>query len=98
MPLYTITAQAGVLDGPAKSDLAEKLTAFHAEYAGIPRNWVHIVFYEYPIGSGFSAGRPSPTSQAPERLRWVAIGSFPSHSNESDSVCGATSLRRTMEV
>ena len=62
MPLYTITAQAGVLDGLAKSDLAEKLTAFHAEYAGIPRNWVHIVFHEYPIGSGFSAGRPSPTA------------------------------------
>ena len=62
MPLYTITAQAGVLDGPAKSDLAEKLTAFHTEYAGVPKNWVHIVFQEYPIGSGFTAGRPSPTA------------------------------------
>ena len=62
MPLYTITAQAGVLDGPAKADLAEKLTAFHAEYAGIPTNWVHIVFHEYPIGSGFTAGRPSPAA------------------------------------
>jgi phenylpyruvate tautomerase PptA (4-oxalocrotonate tautomerase family) len=62
MPLYTITTQAGVLDGPAKSVLAEKLTAFHAEYAGIPRNWVHIVFHEYPIGSGFTAGRRSSTA------------------------------------
>jgi phenylpyruvate tautomerase PptA (4-oxalocrotonate tautomerase family) len=62
MPLYTITTQAGVLDSPAKSDLAEKLTAFHAGYAGIPRNWVHIVFHEYPIGSGFTAGRPSSTA------------------------------------
>ena len=62
MPLYTITTQAGVLDSPARSELAERLTAFHAEYAGIPRNWVHIVFHEYPIGSGFSAGRPSPTA------------------------------------
>ena len=61
MPLYTITTQAGVLDGPAKTELAEKLTAFHAEYAGVPGNWVHIVFHEYPIGSGFTAGRPSPT-------------------------------------
>jgi phenylpyruvate tautomerase PptA (4-oxalocrotonate tautomerase family) len=33
MPLYTITTQAGVLDSPAKTDLAGKLTAFHAEYA-----------------------------------------------------------------
>jgi phenylpyruvate tautomerase PptA (4-oxalocrotonate tautomerase family) len=42
--------------------LAEKLTAFHAEYAGVPRTWVHIVFHEYPKGSGFTAGRPSPTA------------------------------------
>jgi phenylpyruvate tautomerase PptA (4-oxalocrotonate tautomerase family) len=61
MPLYTITSQAGALNGPDKADLANKLTAFHAEYAGVPKNWVHIVFHEYPIGSGFSAGRPSPT-------------------------------------
>ena len=31
MPLYTITTQAGVLDSSAKSDLAEKLSAFHAD-------------------------------------------------------------------
>ena len=62
MPLYTITTQAGVLDDPAKADLAGKLTAFHAEYAAVPKNWVHVVFQEYPIGSGFSAGRPSPTA------------------------------------
>jgi phenylpyruvate tautomerase PptA (4-oxalocrotonate tautomerase family) len=62
MPLYTITTQADVLDSPAKSDLAEKVTALHAEYAEVPRNWVHIVFHEYPIGSGFTAGRPSPTA------------------------------------
>jgi phenylpyruvate tautomerase PptA (4-oxalocrotonate tautomerase family) len=62
MPLYTITTQAGVLSGPGKGDLAEKLTAFHAEYAGVPRNWVHIVFQDYPSGSGFTAGRPSSTA------------------------------------
>jgi phenylpyruvate tautomerase PptA (4-oxalocrotonate tautomerase family) len=62
MPLYTITTQAGVLDSPAKSDLADKLTALHAGYAAVPKNWVHIVFQEYPIGSGFTAGMPSPTA------------------------------------
>jgi phenylpyruvate tautomerase PptA (4-oxalocrotonate tautomerase family) len=62
MPLYTITTQAGVLDTPAKAQLADKLTAFHAEYAGVPRNWVHIVFDEYPMGSGFTAGKPSATA------------------------------------
>ena len=62
MPLYTITTQDGVLDNPTKSEMAEKITAFHAEYAGVPRKWVHIVFHEYPIGSGFTAGRPSTTA------------------------------------
>ena len=36
MPLYTITTQVGVLDSAAKADLANKLTAFHIEYAGVP--------------------------------------------------------------
>jgi phenylpyruvate tautomerase PptA (4-oxalocrotonate tautomerase family) len=62
MPLYTITTQVGVLDSSAKTSLAEKLTAFHAEYAEVPRNWVHVVFHEYPNGNGFTAGRPSPTA------------------------------------
>jgi phenylpyruvate tautomerase PptA (4-oxalocrotonate tautomerase family) len=62
MPLYTITTQAGVLDGAAKADLAGKLTAFHSEYAGVPQNWVHIVFQDYAVGSGFTAGRSSATA------------------------------------
>jgi phenylpyruvate tautomerase PptA (4-oxalocrotonate tautomerase family) len=62
MPLYTITTQASVLDARAKQGLAEQLTAFHAEFAGVPKNWVHIVFHEYPIGNGFTAGSPSPTA------------------------------------
>lgn len=61
MPLYTIMTQQGVLDDTAKADLAGKLTAFHSEYAGVPKNWVHIVFRDYPAGSGFSAGHPSAT-------------------------------------
>jgi phenylpyruvate tautomerase PptA (4-oxalocrotonate tautomerase family) len=62
VPLYTITTQAGALGNPAKAELAAQLTAFHSEYAGVPKNWVHIVFHEYPSGSGFSAGKPSPTA------------------------------------
>ena len=62
MPLYTVTTQAGVLDCSAKMELAEKLTAFHAEYAAVPKNWVHIVFHEYSSGNGFTAGLPSPTA------------------------------------
>jgi hypothetical protein len=43
-----------VLVEGTKTDLADKLTAFRAEYAGVHKSWVHIVFHEYPIGSGFT--------------------------------------------
>ena len=56
MPLYTITTQAGALSDNAKARLAGELTTFHAEYAGVPKNWVHVVFQDYAIGSGFTAG------------------------------------------
>jgi phenylpyruvate tautomerase PptA (4-oxalocrotonate tautomerase family) len=62
VPLYTVTAQAGVLDDAAKKNLAQDLTTLHAEYAGVPANWVHIVFHEYPPGNGFTAGKPAPTA------------------------------------
>jgi phenylpyruvate tautomerase PptA (4-oxalocrotonate tautomerase family) len=61
MPLYTITTQAGVLSGEAKGTLAGKLTAFHSEYAGVPKQWVHIVFQEYPAGAGFTAAEVAAT-------------------------------------
>ena len=38
------------------------MTAFHAEFAGVPKNWVHIVFQEYAPGNGFTAGEPAPTA------------------------------------
>lgn len=56
MPLYTVTTQAGVLDAKAKSKLAEQLTSLHADYAGVPRNWVHVIFHDYAAGDGFTAG------------------------------------------
>jgi phenylpyruvate tautomerase PptA (4-oxalocrotonate tautomerase family) len=62
MPLYTVTTQAGVLSGKAKAKLAAELTAFHSEYAGIPKNWVHIVFQEYAAGNGFTAGKVAATA------------------------------------
>jgi phenylpyruvate tautomerase PptA (4-oxalocrotonate tautomerase family) len=65
MPLYTVITQADVLSGNAKAKLAGELTAFHSEYAGVPKNWVQIVFQDYAPGSGFTAGEVS----APAALR-----------------------------
>jgi phenylpyruvate tautomerase PptA (4-oxalocrotonate tautomerase family) len=62
MPLYTLTTQAGVLNEQAKTDLAVRLTKLHSEYSGVPENWVHIVFQDYAVGSGFTAGKPSATA------------------------------------
>jgi phenylpyruvate tautomerase PptA (4-oxalocrotonate tautomerase family) len=62
MPLYTVTTQTGVLNSEAKCRLAEELTAFHSEYSGVPRIWVHIVFQDYAHGSGFTAGKAAPTA------------------------------------
>ena len=59
MPLYTLTTQVGALDDEAKSDLAIELTKLHSQYAGVPENWVHVVFQEYGVGSGFTAGKPA---------------------------------------
>ncbi|WP_028217340.1 tautomerase family protein [Paraburkholderia oxyphila] len=59
MPLYTLTTQTGVLDDEAKARLAGELATFHANYAGVPKEWVQVVFHEYARGSGFSAGKPS---------------------------------------
>ena len=61
MPLYTVTTQTDVLSDEAKAKLAGELTTFHSEYAGVPKNWVHIVFQDYAQGSGFTAGEVAAT-------------------------------------
>jgi phenylpyruvate tautomerase PptA (4-oxalocrotonate tautomerase family) len=62
MPLYTLVTQKGTLDQQAKATLAGKLTSFHSEYAGVPRNWVHVVFQDFQPGDGFTAGEPAATA------------------------------------
>lgn len=62
MPLYTIMTQAGTLDGDAKARLADELTTFHSNYAGVTRNWVHVIFHDYVSGNGYTAGKPSATA------------------------------------
>lgn len=61
MPLYTVTTQDGSLSADAKHALAAKLTALHCEMSGVPKNWVHIIFQDYPPGCGFTAGAPAAT-------------------------------------
>jgi phenylpyruvate tautomerase PptA (4-oxalocrotonate tautomerase family) len=60
MPLYTISIQAGTLDDAGKQALATAITELHAEASGVPRNWIHIVFHDLPLGNGFTGGEVAP--------------------------------------
>jgi len=62
MPLYTVMTQVGVLDDDAKASLAARLTSTHSECSGVPKNWVHVIFQEYPARNGFTAGLPAATA------------------------------------
>jgi len=62
MPLYTVTTQAGQVRDDVRAKLASELTALHSEYAGVPKNWVHVIFLEYARGCGFTAGEPAATA------------------------------------
>lgn len=62
MPLYTLMTQDGVLSSEAKTRLAVELTKLHSSYSGVPKNWVHVVFQEYPPGNGFTAGEAAATA------------------------------------
>ena len=62
MPLYTLITQHGVLSSEARSKLAVELTDLHSDYSGVPKNWVHVVFQEYPPGNGFTAGEAAATA------------------------------------
>lgn len=62
MPLYTIATQTGVLGDKDKAALAGQLTQTHCKFSGVPENWVHIVFQDYPAGNGFTAGKPAATA------------------------------------
>ena len=62
MPLYTLLTQDGILSSEAKTRLAVELTELHSSYSGVPKNWVHVVFQEYPAGNGFTAGEAAATA------------------------------------
>jgi phenylpyruvate tautomerase PptA (4-oxalocrotonate tautomerase family) len=59
VPLYTIATETGMLSPDAKAALAAKVTETHCQFSGVPENWVHVVFHDYPGGSGFTAGKPA---------------------------------------
>src|SRR5579859_4979000 len=69
MPLYNVITQAGTLNDDAKAKLANALTTLHSDYASVPKNWVHVVFQDYPPGSGFTGGQADATASLVVTIR-----------------------------
>jgi phenylpyruvate tautomerase PptA (4-oxalocrotonate tautomerase family) len=61
MPLYTAITQ-GSLPDETKARLAEELTRIHSVVMKVPRSFVHVIFFTYPQGSGFTAGKEGPAA------------------------------------
>ena len=76
MPLYTVATQAGSLSNEAKAKLAGELTILHAEYADVPKNWVHVIFQDYASGNGFTAGEPDATASLLVTIRTGRSGDY----------------------
>jgi phenylpyruvate tautomerase PptA (4-oxalocrotonate tautomerase family) len=74
MPLYTVTTEAGTLSRETRSKLAGDLTAFHSEYSGVPKNWVHVAFQEYPAACGYGRRGRSNSSAHAANPDWPVAG------------------------
>lgn len=57
MPLYTIMCARDLFDDAGRERLAVGITDLHSRMAGVPPEWVHVIFQEFPPNHGFTAGR-----------------------------------------
>ena len=56
MPLYTAITQ-DPLPGETKARIAEEITRIHTAVMKVPSSFVHVIFFSYPKGSGYTAGK-----------------------------------------
>jgi phenylpyruvate tautomerase PptA (4-oxalocrotonate tautomerase family) len=61
MPLYTAITQ-GSLPNETKARLAEEITRVHCAVMKVPRSFVHVIFFCYQKGSGYTAGKEGPAA------------------------------------
>src|SRR3984885_8348721 len=62
MPLYTAITEAGFLSDETKAKIARDITRIHTAVMKVPGNFVRVVFFSYPKGSGYAAGEEAPTA------------------------------------
>ena len=62
MPLYTAITQEGTVSSETKAKMAEEITRIHTSVMKVPKNFVRVVFFSYPKGSGFTGGSEAATA------------------------------------
>lgn len=62
MPLYTVIIEAGFVSDETKAKIAREITRIHTAVMKVPSNFVRVVFFSYPKGSGYTAGEKGPTA------------------------------------
>ena len=59
MPVYTVVTEMAHLDQAQKQELAVGITRIHAEQSPTLGEPIHVVFFAYPKGAGWSSAEPS---------------------------------------
>ena len=62
MPLYTAITEDGFVSDETKAKIAREITRIHTAVMKVPNNFVRVVFFSYPKGSGFAAGQAASTT------------------------------------
>jgi phenylpyruvate tautomerase PptA (4-oxalocrotonate tautomerase family) len=62
MPLYTAITEDGFVSDETKAKIAKEITRIHTAVMKVPSNFVRVVFFSYPRGSGYTAGKAAPTA------------------------------------
>jgi phenylpyruvate tautomerase PptA (4-oxalocrotonate tautomerase family) len=62
MPLYTAITEDGFVSDETKAKIATEITRIHTTVMKVPSNFVRVVFFSYPRGSGYTAGDEAPTA------------------------------------
>jgi phenylpyruvate tautomerase PptA (4-oxalocrotonate tautomerase family) len=62
MPLYTAYTEDGFMSNETKAKIAKEITRIHTTTMKVPADFVRVVFFSYPKGSGYTAGEEAPTA------------------------------------
>jgi phenylpyruvate tautomerase PptA (4-oxalocrotonate tautomerase family) len=62
VPLYTVLTEEAFVSTETKAKIAGEITRIHSSVMKVPASFVHVVFFSYAKGSGFTAGQGAPTA------------------------------------